>query len=104
MMALALHHRYSGLDTPPGNYARLSAFLGDESCSWAMVLGAALRLAYALAGPSADVIRQTTLRVTASSLILSLPRAMEPLWCEQVERKLEDLASALRKTARHEIR
>jgi exopolyphosphatase / guanosine-5'-triphosphate,3'-diphosphate pyrophosphatase len=104
MMALALYHRYAGLDKPPGNYARLSAFLGDESASWAMILGAGLRLAYALAGPSAEAIRQTSLRVTASSLVLTLPRALEPLWCEQVERKLEDLASAVRKTARLETR
>lgn len=104
MIALALHHRYSGLDTPPGNYSRLSTFLGDDSCSWAMVLGAGLRLAYALAGPSANVIRQTSLRITASSLTLTLPRALEALWCEQVERKLEDLATTVRKTPRLELR
>lgn len=104
MLALALYHRYAGLEKPPGNYARLSAFLGDESCSRAMILGACLRLAYALAGPSGDAIRQTALRVTASSVVLTLPRALEPLWCEQVERKLDDLASTIRKTARLETR
>jgi exopolyphosphatase/guanosine-5'-triphosphate,3'-diphosphate pyrophosphatase len=104
MLALALHHRYSGLDTPPGNYSRLSAFLGDEACSWAMTLGAALRLAYAIAGPSGDVVRQTSLRITAASAILAMPRALEHLWCEPVERKLEDLAAACRKTPRVEFR
>lgn len=104
MIALALHHRYSGLDKPPGNYTRLSAFLGDDSCSWAMILGAGLRLAYAIAGPTAEVIRQSSLRVTAPSLILTLPRALEALWCEPVERKLQDLAATLRKTPRFELR
>jgi exopolyphosphatase/guanosine-5'-triphosphate,3'-diphosphate pyrophosphatase len=104
MLALSLHHRYSGRDTPPGNYSRLSSFLGDDASSWAMILGAALRLAYSIAGPSADIIKQTSMRVTASSLILSMPRALEPLWCEAVERRLTELAAAMRKTGRIEIR
>jgi exopolyphosphatase / guanosine-5'-triphosphate,3'-diphosphate pyrophosphatase len=104
MIALALHHRYAGLGTPPDNYTRLSSFLGDDACSWAMVLGAALRLAYAIAGPSSEIFRQTSLRVTASSMILTLPRALEELWCEPVERKLDDVAAALGKTARLELR
>jgi exopolyphosphatase / guanosine-5'-triphosphate,3'-diphosphate pyrophosphatase len=104
MLALALHHRYAGLDAAPANYSRLSTFLGDDACSWAMVLGAGLRLAYAIAGPSADIVKQTSLRVTASGLILAMPRALEPLWCETVERKLADVASAMRKTPRIELR
>jgi exopolyphosphatase/guanosine-5'-triphosphate,3'-diphosphate pyrophosphatase len=103
-LALALYRRYAGPDESPPGDARLSEYLGPDAVSRANILGCGLRLAYAFAGACADVIAQTSLRVTPAQAIVTVPRALEPLYCDAVVKKFDELADALGKTPRCDVK
>ncbi len=103
-LAIALFHRYIGNDKTPSRFEALSALLGPEATAKAVNLGLGLRLALNIAGTAAPVIAQTALKVTAMQVSLQMPRALQALCGEPIERKLEDLAEAMGKSPRIELR
>jgi exopolyphosphatase / guanosine-5'-triphosphate,3'-diphosphate pyrophosphatase len=103
-LAMAAFYRYADQEETTPEYGKISAFLGETACGRARALGAALRLAYAIAGASPDIIKSTSLRVTPAQVILTLPKALDALWCDAVDRKFSDLATALERTKRFELK
>jgi hypothetical protein len=63
-----------------------------------------LRTGLSIAGPSASLLGESSLRLTNASIILTLPRARQALIGEPVTKRLEELAKALDRQSRIELR
>lgn len=97
-LAFAVFTRYAGFTE--GDATRLAFRLLDEDrLRDAFRLGLALRLAYTLAGGSADLLKGMKLSLGGSSVKLKVPRGRRMLIGEAVERRLESLARALDRKA-----
>ncbi|MBL8835409.1 MAG: Ppx/GppA family phosphatase [Alphaproteobacteria bacterium] len=97
-VALAVFTRYAGI--AEGDVTRQAFRLLDEDrLRDAFRVGLALRLAYTLAGGSADLLKGMKLSLGGSALKLKVPRGGRMLIGETVERRLEALARALDRKA-----
>jgi exopolyphosphatase/guanosine-5'-triphosphate,3'-diphosphate pyrophosphatase len=104
-LALALYHRYGaeGVDQIK-RIERIERFLGGDERKKAELLGAALRAGLSIAGPSAALLAETSVRLTPASVILTMPKARQALIGEPMTKRLDELAKALDRQARVEMR
>jgi exopolyphosphatase/guanosine-5'-triphosphate,3'-diphosphate pyrophosphatase len=102
LLALAMFHRYGGEDDR--HIKRVQRFVGDEIAERAETLGRALRAALVLAGPAPGLLAETNVKLTQNTLVLTVPRARQALIGEAINKRLEDLAEALDRTVRVELR
>jgi exopolyphosphatase/guanosine-5'-triphosphate,3'-diphosphate pyrophosphatase len=100
LLALAMFHRYGG----EGDKAikRIKRFAGDSVAERAELLGLALRAALVMAGPAADLLGETSVKLTPNTLIVTIPRAHQALVAEPITKRLDALARALNRTMRIE--
>ena len=102
MLALAMFHRYGGEDEKVTK--RIRRFAGDSVAQRAHVLGLALRAALVMAGPAADLLGETAVKLTPSTLVVTIPKAHQALIAEPITKRLDALAEALDRTTRIEMR
>lgn len=102
VLALSLYYRYGGRGDD--HTKRIERFLGSDARKHAEVLGKALRAGFAIAGPSAELLGESALRLTSNSLILTVPKARAALVAEPVTKRLNDLADALGREAKVEVK
>jgi exopolyphosphatase/guanosine-5'-triphosphate,3'-diphosphate pyrophosphatase len=102
LLALAMFHRYGGENEKA--VRRVQRLAGEDMAGAARTLGLALRAALVMAGPAADLLGETSLKVTAHSLVVSIPKTHQALVAEAITKRLTELASALHKTVRIELR
>lgn len=102
LLALAMFHRYGGEDER--HIKRVERFVGDDIAQQAETLGLALRAALALAGPAPALLGETSVKLTPNTLVVLIPRARQALVAEAITKRLEDLAKALDRTMRIELR
>ena len=102
LLALALFHRYGGENDKA--IRRVQRFAGDDVAKTARTLGLALRAALVMAGPAPDLLGETSLKVTPASLVVSIPKSHQALVAEAITKRLTDLANALDKSLRIELR
>lgn len=94
LIATAIFHRYSGdEDVPRALVVRDLLDKSDES--YALRLGLAARLAFALSASAVGELGQMRLRLTPSKLLLDVPRRREMLAGEPVLKRLGALAAAM---------
>ncbi len=104
-LALALYHRYGGEAVDQiKRVERIERFLSGEAREQSELLGAALRAGLSIAGPSASLLSETSLRLTSASVILTLPRSRQALIAEPVTKRLDELAKILDRQSRIETR
>jgi exopolyphosphatase / guanosine-5'-triphosphate,3'-diphosphate pyrophosphatase len=105
MLALALYHRYGGQGADQvKRVERIERFLSSEDRQRAKLLGTALRAGISIAGPSASLLAEASLKVTSANVILTLPRARQALIGEPVSKRLDELAKALDRQSKIETR
>lgn len=102
LLALAMFHRYGGEDEKA--IKRVKRFAGEAVAQRAKVLGLALRAALVMAGPAADLLGETSVKLTPNTLVVTIPRAHQALVAEAITKRLEDLADALDRTMRIELK
>jgi exopolyphosphatase/guanosine-5'-triphosphate,3'-diphosphate pyrophosphatase len=102
LLALTMFHRYAGEDEKV--VRRVRKFAGDEAYARAERLGLALRAALVMAGPAANLLGETSVKLTTASLVVTIPRAHQALVAEAITKRLEDLARALDRTMKIELR
>ncbi len=101
-LALALLHRYGGADEK--REKRALRYIGEEAATRARNLGLAMRAGLVLAGPSPVVLQSSTVRLTPSALVLTLPRRHQALLAEASTKRFEILAEAFARSFRIELR
>ena len=79
-------------------------FIGEDAAQLARRLGYALRAALVLAGPAPAVLQETSIRLTPTSIILSIPKPHQALVAEAMTKRLDSVAAAFGRTARVELR
>jgi exopolyphosphatase / guanosine-5'-triphosphate,3'-diphosphate pyrophosphatase len=98
-LALALHARYGG-DAEEGIAKLPHGLIDPDSCDRAIVLGLALRLAYALTGGAPELLSHTRLELSKDRLTLKIEPKWRILAGDAVQRRLDALGKALeRETA-----
>lgn len=102
MLALAMHHRYGGNDERL--IKRVQRFVGEETAQTARQLGLALRAAMVMAGPAPDLLNETSVKLTPSSLVVNIPKGHQALVTEAITKRLDALAQALDRTTRIELK
>ena len=102
ILALALFHRYGGEDEKQAR--RVQRFIGEDAARSAQVLGYALRAALVLAGPAPSVLNETSVKLTPSSLVVSLPKSHQALIADAMTKRLDTLANALGRTLKFDLR
>ncbi len=104
-LALALYHRYGGEAVDQiKRVERIERFLHSEARKQAELLGIALRAGVSIAGPSASLLGETSVRLTAANVVLTLPRNRQALVGEPITKRLDELAKALDRQSRIELR
>lgn len=104
-LALALFHRYGGESSDQmKRVERIERLLSGDARQQAELLGAALRMGLSIAGPSADLLAETSLRLTSASVTLTLPKARQALIGEPVAKRLDELAKKLDRQAKIDVR
>jgi hypothetical protein len=99
---LSLFHRYGGEDDKLEK--RAARFIGEDAVQQAKRLGFALRAALVLAGPAPSVLQETSIKLTPTTLALTIPRSHQALIAEAMTKRLDSLAAAFGKVARVELR
>ena len=102
LLALSLFYRYGGEDEKLEK--RAMRFIGEDAAQLARRLGYALRAALVLAGPAPAVLQETSIRLTPTSIILSIPKPHQALVAEAMTKRLDSVAAAFGRTARVELR
>jgi len=102
-LALALYHRYGGdVGDQTKRVERIERFLNGEARQQAKLLGVALRAGLSIAGPSAELLGETSIRLTNANVILSLPKARQALHGEPITKRLDELAKLFDRQSRIE--
>lgn len=102
LLALAMFHRYGGEDDR--QIKRVQRFVGDDAAQRAETLGAALRAALVLTGPAPQLLSETSVKLTPAALVVSIPKGHQALVAEAMTKRLEELAKALDRTMRIELK
>jgi exopolyphosphatase/guanosine-5'-triphosphate,3'-diphosphate pyrophosphatase len=102
LLALALYHRYGGGDDQL--VRRLDRFVGEDAAQTAKTIGLALRAAMVLAGPAADLLGETSAKLTPNALVVNIPKAHQALVGEPITKRLDALAKVLDRTTRIELK
>lgn len=94
LIATAIFHRYSGdEDFPPG--LAVHDLLNPEDGAYAMRLGLAARLGFALSASAVGELRHYPLRMTPARVLLEISRRREVIAGEPVQKRLGELAHIL---------
>jgi len=93
LIASAVFHRHSGDEDFPRDIANAELLNPDDE-QRALRLGLACRLAFALSGSSAGALPRSALRVTPGKIVLDVPRRIEAIAGEPVQKRLGALAAA----------
>ena len=100
LLALASYHRYGGGNDPI--VRRVERYIGQAASERAAKLGLALRAGLALSeGLQHEILAKSTLKLTPSSLILTLPKSRIG---RQVMGPLEEMSDAFSRALRIELR
>jgi exopolyphosphatase/guanosine-5'-triphosphate,3'-diphosphate pyrophosphatase len=102
VLALTMFHRYGGEGDKLTK--RIERFAGEEAAQAAETLGLALRAALVMAGPAADLLAETSVKLTANTLLVAIPKAHQALVAEAITKRLDELAEAMDRTMRIELR
>jgi hypothetical protein len=97
-----MFHRYGGGDDPL--VRRLERFAGEDAAQMAKTIGLALRAAMVLAGPAAELLRETSVKLTPNALVVNIPKAHQALVGEAIAKRLDALAKVLDRVTRVELR
>ena len=60
--------------------------------------------ALVMAGPAPDILGETSVKITPNSLLVTIPQAHQALVAEAISKRLQELAVALDRTMRIELR
>jgi exopolyphosphatase/guanosine-5'-triphosphate,3'-diphosphate pyrophosphatase len=93
-IALALYRRYNG-DLDDERIAKFDPLLRKEERHRAIVLGSALRLAYALSGGDEEVLAASRLELKGRKLTLELQEQVRPFLGDGVHRRIAELGRSL---------
>ena len=93
-LAMVAYYRYGGEATEPA-LETARALLEDGQEDRARVLGAALRLAYAISGGAPGILPDLPVALDNGKVLLVVPHAREALASDDVSRRLSALATAL---------
>ena len=93
LIASAVFHRHSGDEDFPRDIANAELLHPDDETR-ALRLGLACRLAFSLSGSSAGALPRYALRVTPAKVVLDVPRRLEAIAGEPVQKRLGALAAA----------
>jgi exopolyphosphatase/guanosine-5'-triphosphate,3'-diphosphate pyrophosphatase len=94
LIATAIFHRYSGdEDFPPG--LAVHDLLNSDDSAYAMRLGLAARLGFALSASSVGELPHYPLRMTPARVLLDVPRRRSAVAGEPVHKRLAQLAQTL---------
>lgn len=102
MLALAMHHRYGGNDERL--IKRVQRFVGEETAQTARQIGLALRAAMVMAGPSPELLGETSVKLTPNALVVNVPKGHQALVTEAITKRLDALAQVLDRTMRIELK
>jgi exopolyphosphatase/guanosine-5'-triphosphate,3'-diphosphate pyrophosphatase len=104
-LALALFHRYGGEGIDQiKRVERIERLLTSEARQQAKMLGVALRAGLSIAGPSAELLAETSVRLTSANVILTLPKARQALVGEPMTKRLDELAKMLDRQSKIDLR
>ena len=95
-LALALHARYGG-EAEDGMAKLPHGLIDADSSDRAIVLGLALRLAYALTGGAAELLSHAHLELTKDLLTLKIEPKWRILAGDAVQRRIDALGKALKR-------
>jgi len=101
-LALTIFYRYEGpLDDDEGPSSRLSRLVDDDALQRAQILSSAFRLAYSLSAAMPKLLPKIGLSLeTNKTLVLTIPRKLQDLVGERVEKRVTALAGLLGRSAR----
>src|SRR5947208_970228 len=94
LIATAIFHRYSGDEDFPPELA-VHHLLNAEDGAYAMRLGLAMRLGFALSASAVGELPHYPLRMTPTSIVLEIPRRRGAIAGEPVQKRLTQLAQIL---------
>ena len=100
-LAAALYYRYGGRGEPP-LYDFAARKLQDVDLAWSRRVGLALRLAYVLSAGVAGQLPNIPLRLEEDAIVLSLPKDLEALFGERVQKHFNGLAGLWHRQTRIE--
>lgn len=105
VLALALFHRYGGeAADQTKRIERIERFLSSEARQQAKLLGTVLRAGLSITGPSAELLAETSLRLTNANVILTLPKSRQALAAESVTKRLDELGKLLDRQSKIDVR
>lgn len=104
-LGLTVYYRYEGpIDDEQGPSSRLARLVDDDALQRAQILSSAFRLAYSLSAAMPRLLPKIGLSLeTNKTLVLSIPRKLQDLMGERVEKRTVALASLMGRTARINI-
>lgn len=96
-LALAVYYRNQGLLAPDDSPV-LHQLMDEESLRRARIMGAAIRTAHMVSAAMPGIISRTPVSYEGDTLVLHLPRQLEALAGERLDRRFSVLAAELEKT------
>jgi len=101
-LGLTVFYRYEGpIDDDDGLSSRLARLVEDDDLQRAQVLSSTFRLAYSLSAAMPRMLPKIGLKLESNkTLVLKIPRKLQDLIGERVEKRTIGLASLLGRTAR----
>lgn len=94
LIATAVFHRYSGDEDFPRD-SQVGGLLGAEESAFALRIGLATRLAFALSASAAGELANYRLRMTPTRVLLEIPRRRAMLAGEPAQKRLAAIASSI---------
>lgn len=104
-LAVALYHRYGGDEGEQHKRVeRIGRLLDSDQRQRAVLLGSALRTGLSIAGPSAELLGETSIRLTNANVILTLPKSRQALAGEPITKRMDELAKLFDRQSKIETR
>jgi exopolyphosphatase/guanosine-5'-triphosphate,3'-diphosphate pyrophosphatase len=97
LIALAIFHRYAGLKETSDMANRLRTLLSPRQADRALLLAAALRVAYLISGAMPGILPRTAITLDDNRLRLNLPADLSPLWSDRVAGRLKQFGKLIGK-------
>jgi exopolyphosphatase / guanosine-5'-triphosphate,3'-diphosphate pyrophosphatase len=102
-IATAVYYRYAGEDDFPEDI-NVTGLLGDDGATYALRVGLAARLAFALTSAIEGQLPHMPLKLTSETVTLQVPSRRKALLGETVEKRLDQLAEAFGRRAEAAVR
>ena len=103
LIATAIFHRYSGDEDFPEDI-NVTGLLGEDGATFALRVGLAARLAFALTSAIEGELPHMPLKLTSETVTLQVPSRRKALLGETVEKRLDQLAEAFGRRAETALR